>query len=119
MFRDSSSIHLPDDYSQFLGMMNGGEGFIGDAYVRLYKLEELLEMNAAYEFPKYRPGYLLIGSNGGSEAFAFNLRTEAVFMIPFIGDIADAVEIGTSFLGYLQNLAKPGFNPIARSRSSD
>lgn len=36
---------MPDEYEPFLLRSNSGEGFIGEAYVMLSPLEDLLEMN--------------------------------------------------------------------------
>jgi len=38
---------LPESYFAFLTRANGGEGFIGNRYVQLWRAEELAEMNRA------------------------------------------------------------------------
>src|SRR4051812_20856827 len=40
---------LPESYFAFLSRANGGEGFIRDRYVQLWRAEELAEMNCAYK----------------------------------------------------------------------
>src|SRR5262252_8735831 len=67
--------HLPCDYVSFLLNSNGGQGMIGETYLILYRVEELVEMNAGYELQKIAPGLLLIGSDGGGEGFAFDTRS--------------------------------------------
>ena len=64
---------LPDSYFVFLARANGGEGFIGDRYVQLWRVEELLEMNRAYKTAEFFPNLFFIGSDGGGEAYAFDL----------------------------------------------
>src|ERR1044072_7362040 len=71
-FESESGLRLPDDYARFLQQTNGGEGFLGNAYVILWRVEELIEMNKAYEVTEYAPGLFLFGSDGGGEAFAFD-----------------------------------------------
>jgi hypothetical protein len=57
-----SSI-LPADYVQFLQQMNGGEGFLGKAYVALWRVDELGDRNAGYEVAEFAPGLFLFESN--------------------------------------------------------
>ena len=82
---------LPDDYKSFLLEHNGGEGFIGEHYVILWKAEELSNFNDGYELSKYAPGYFMFGSTGGGDGFAFDTRTSPyrVMQVPFVGMTAD------------------------------
>ena len=94
---------LPESYFAFLTRANGGEGFIRDRYVRLWRAEELGEMNRAYKTAEFFPNLFFIGSNGGGEAYAFDLsRTdETVFEVPFIGLPTDAMAIASSMDSFL------------------
>ena len=50
----------------FLGRANGGEGSIDEQYVRLWRAEELIEMNLGYNVVKvFFPNLFLIGTDGG------------------------------------------------------
>src|SRR5579859_1697783 len=86
-FEAEARAHLPEDYVQFLQRCNGGEGFIGKAYLILWPVEELVKMNKAYEVEEYASGVLIFGSNGGGEAFAFDMRsdTKPIVSLPFVG----------------------------------
>jgi len=99
---------LPDDYRQFLRQKNGGEGFIGpNSYLILWPLEQLVSLNLAYEAARYAPGFLLFGSNGGGEAYAFNsgLRPMPIVAMPFVGmDPTVSQPIAVGFAGFLQKL---------------
>jgi hypothetical protein len=64
-FEARSGIRLPDEYQSFLLRSNGGEGFIGDGYVILWQIEELLQLNAGYEVATNAPGLFAFGSDGG------------------------------------------------------
>jgi hypothetical protein len=102
-------FRLPDDYLSFLQQMNGGEGFIGNAYVILWRMEELIEMNKAYQVAEYAPGLFLFGSDGGGEAFAFDTRSEkkAVVAVPFVGmDSSLARPLAKTFEAFLEKLFK-------------
>jgi hypothetical protein len=60
---------LPRGMTELLEEMGGGEGFIGDRYLRLYRLEELASLNEAYETDRWFPGGLVFGSDGGGQAY--------------------------------------------------
>ena len=46
---------LPDGYTAFLRRADGGEGFIGERYVRLWRAEELIGMNHGYNVARFFP----------------------------------------------------------------
>ena len=99
---------LPKDYRDFMMSSNGGEGFVGaNSYLRLWKIEELPSMNDGYEAAKYLPNSLLFGTDGGGEAFGFDLRTSQMktVEVPFIGmEWEEALLISDSFYGFLRRL---------------
>src|SRR3989344_6210233 len=104
-FETESDFRLPNDYVQFLQQMNGGEGFIGNSYVILWRVEELLEMNRAYQVAVYAPGLFLFGSDSGGEAFAFDTRSKAkpIVVIPFVGmDVSLARPADQNFEAFLK-----------------
>ncbi|WP_439450547.1 SMI1/KNR4 family protein [Stenotrophomonas sp. ATs4] len=78
---------LPESYIEFLKIHDGGEGFIGDNYTIFWKAEELVDFNREYEVETDAPGVFLFGSNGGGEAYGFDIwdATIPVVKIPFIG----------------------------------
>ena len=103
-------IELPNDYIEFMIHSNGGEGFIGsDSYIIIWKLEDLFELNNAYQVPEYAPGIFLFGSDGGGDAYGFDIRTNDVkiISIPFVGMDINLIKIlgadFTSFINYLFN----------------
>ena len=105
---DALKTSLPRDFAAFLGTTNGGEGMVGDTYVMLWRAEELADMNLAYQVEEYAPGLLLIGSDGGGEAFAFDTRTSPwpVVKVPFVGmDVRYVKILGQSFDEFLHALA--------------
>lgn len=102
-----SYLRLPSDYADFLRCSNGGEGSVGASYVRLYRAEELLELNEGYSLAEFAPGLFLFGSDGGGEAFCFDMRTPAmpIVMMPFVPlDPEDAIVVGASFDEFLEAL---------------
>src|SRR4051794_39295703 len=109
-FRRECDFELPKDYLEFLQRWNGGRGFIGrNGYVNLRPLGELVESNKAYHVDELAPGLFIFGSNGGSEAFAFDTRTSPmpVVSVQFIGmDLEELWEWGANFTDFLDVLSK-------------
>lgn len=83
---------LPAEYVEYLRQANGGEGFVGGRYVILWSIQDLAELNRAYEVETYAPGLLLFGSNGGGEAYAFS-GGATVVRVPFVGMSLELVEL--------------------------
>jgi hypothetical protein len=113
---------LPADYAHFLRRMNGGEGFLGEnAYLVLWRVEELIEMNAGYKVAEAPQELFLFGSNGAGEAFAFDTRSRppAIVAVPFVGlDWDDAIFIARDFRGFLERLFLSGI-PFSYGPSSE
>jgi hypothetical protein len=62
MISEVNGMKLPDDYLGFISEHNGGEGPLGqNNYGRFYKLEELEEINEAYDVKNSWPGYIVVG----------------------------------------------------------
>ena len=100
-------LSLPKDYLSVFSELNGGEGFVGEEYLVLFKAEELMQFNKEYEVEKYAPGIFLFGSNGGGEGFGFDSRSQAkkVVEIPFIGmDLQYATPVADSFTHLLERM---------------
>jgi len=99
---------LPNEYKEFLTKTNGAEGALGEnAYVMLWSVEDLRRLNEAYQVAIYAPGYLIFGSDGGGEAFAFDLQSKSrsIVMIPFVGMSRDlARPMATGFWQFLDKL---------------
>jgi hypothetical protein len=102
-------VRLPADYRSFLRYANGFEGFIGPtAYVMLWRAEELVRLNDAYQVTAYAPGLLLFGSDGSGSAFGFDMRERStpVVDVPFVGmDWTLARVVGAGFFEFLEYLS--------------
>jgi hypothetical protein len=71
----SRYAEMPNDYTSWLQRGNGGEGFLGESYVILWRADEIEPFNREYEVENYAPGLILIGSSGGGEGYAFDTRS--------------------------------------------
>lgn len=97
-------FRLPEDFVRFLQRMNGGEGMVGEIYLSLWQVEDLLRRNKAYRADEAAPGFLIFGSDGADEAFGFDLRspTKSIVCLPFIGmDWENAIPIAPTFTEFL------------------
>ncbi len=75
-----NEIDLPISYIEFMKRHNGGEGDIGNTWFRLYRLEELQELNDNLEIDKYLPKHIIIvGCDGelygiNADGYYFNVQ---------------------------------------------
>ncbi len=115
-------IDLPADYRAFLGISDGGEGFIGKGYLILWRAAELQPFNRDYEVPTYAAGLVAFGSDGGGEMFAFDYRFQPppVVMVSFIGmSHDDALVVADSFNSLLARMKRAAgslFEPAPTSK---
>lgn len=87
-------IIFPEDYKTFLEWSNGGEGYIGENYVSLWKVENLMTLNKEYQIQKYLSNsFLAIGTDGGGICYGLNTNNYTYFKCP-LGDL-DINEIST------------------------
>jgi hypothetical protein len=114
--QDFATVHkvdwaqrLPSDYCNFLKESNGGEGFVGNEYLILWKLDELERFNQEYEVGLYLPSVVLFGSNGGGEAYGFDTKAFPwqIVRVPFIGMSPELCKrVARSFSEFFANLEK-------------
>lgn len=92
----------PQDYLAYLLATESVYQF-GGAY--LVEDDELLSFNADHEADDFYPGYLLIGSDGGGEAFAIEKTTGNFIQLPFIShDEETATVVGRTWPEFLEYL---------------
>jgi len=101
-------LQFPIDYRQFIMNYNGGEGSIGsNSYIVLWSLNDITELNEAYEVNLFAPGLLLFGTDGANNAYAYDMRSveKIIVEVPFIGmdldEITMCAENLIEFLDYL------------------
>jgi hypothetical protein len=107
-------MSLPPSYLSFVRQHNGGDGFVGENYLSLWKIEELAQFNADYEVHEYAPGFLFFASNGGGEGYAFDTTVDTfpVHIIPFIGMSRNvAITVSDSFEAFFDALRRDEFWP--------
>ena len=100
-------VKFPSDYKDFMLLTNGGEWPIGNSYLRLWNIEELVNSNEDYAVTEFAPGLVIIGSDGGGVAYGYDFRQDQSLLVEvdFIGmDIDNPNYWTNSFLDFLENL---------------
>jgi hypothetical protein len=105
-------VRLPEDYRAFLQMSDGIEGFSGPGgdYLMLWSAADLTKHSRGYQVSKFAPGLVLVGSNGGGDAFGFVRRDGmAVYVrLPFIPmDLREAEVMGDTLIELVKRLRLP------------
>ena len=80
-------ISLPLDFKLFLEKYNGAEGGIGEnSYIQIWSAEDIVKRNKRLDVNEFAPGLVLIGSDGGGTAYAYDTRDGSmpIVEIPFI-----------------------------------
>jgi hypothetical protein len=101
------NVNFPADYIEFMLKTNGGEGTIKESYLRLWKIEELIESNADYSVTEFAPGLIIIGSDGSGTAYGYDFRQEKpkLVEVDFIGMDIDnpnySTDVFFEFMKYL------------------
>jgi len=101
-------VELPAGYRAFMLAHDGGEGWVGDHYLVLWSVSELLAFNRDYDFGERAPSLIGFGGNGGGEAFAFDKRAglRSVVTVPLIGlSDHDAISVAVSLDDLLDRMS--------------
>ena len=90
--------HWPPEYLELLSYMDGGEGFVGDGYVRIYPQADAVWLNEQSPFREFRDSIYVFGSTGGGETYGFDPkagnRVVQIPFIPFLRDYARPIATG-------------------------
>ena len=90
---------LPSEYIQYLQQGERTYGFtdLFCGYFQLEPLESIVQLNTDFDIERSAAGFLLFGTNGGGELYAFDLHG-AVFLIPaVVPTYEDAIQICNSW----------------------
>ena len=106
--KSCAAVPLPESYLALLAHSNGGEGplAVQPCYFQLDPAETVAAGIEAGAHAEFFPGFLMIGSNGGGEFVAFDLRKPAPWPVVAIdmtnADLAESVQpIAADFDAFL------------------
>ncbi len=105
--RIALGLNYKNGYLEFLSESNGYEGSVGNSYLQLWSVEELISLNEGYNVNEFLPGLVFIGSNGGDEAYAIDTREGKIdfVQIKFIGiDFEGLIICVNNFADFLEFL---------------
>lgn len=103
---------LAQDYREVIGEFGGREGFLGKQYLRLYRFQELISLNQAYDIPNYNVELFVFGSDGYGDAFAFCIGGNEIVRIPLIPIPTEKAEVvSRSFASFIHKLSISGPTP--------
>ena len=98
---------LPADYKFYLDNYEPFEGDIGEQYISLYSVADLIAFNSEFNTEEKEANTILIGSNGASESIGIRFFEEGehqVVIAQYITDIDDHIEVGDSFTDTIKRL---------------
>ncbi len=102
---------LPPDLADFMGQADAAEGFVGDAYLAMWPVASLPDLNLKARVPEFAPDLVFFGTDGGGEGFAFDRATLAFVNAPMIGmRIVEHASVGQTFGDFLRRMAEG--NPV-------
>jgi hypothetical protein len=86
---------LPESYLRLLRWKDGFQALVSTdfdsdrgGYLILYSAGEVVETNEGYNIKEYEPGRLLVGTDGGLEAYLIELDGTRWFEVPWL-DLGD------------------------------
>ncbi|MBL6445035.1 SMI1/KNR4 family protein [Fulvivirga sp. 29W222] len=106
-FTSGINFKLPSGYLEFMQASNGADISFDNAYLLLWPLTDLIQLNQDYGAEEFAPGFFLIGSDGGEMAYAISKETSHIYTMPFIGMTdEDVTLVSSDFNGLLLELEK-------------
>jgi hypothetical protein len=106
-FISSLTFKYPRDYLEFIKTYNGGEGNLGEDYLYLWNIEDMVAVNEVYEEEEetlYKK-YYCFASNTGIFRYAFEKATGKIFEIdPY--EESYQLYMGKSLEEFLINFSK-------------
>ena len=109
----SSPVELPSEYLLFLRQSNGGEGPlpVQPFYFHACSAGDVALTMEQKRHEEFFPGFIMIGSNGGGEYVAFDIRESAPWPVVAIDmtniNLAESVqEIAPNFSAFSEMIGK-------------
>lgn len=99
----SLDFPLPEGFIDFMKAHNGGIIDTEDRYIVIWPLQDMHELNELNSAQDFAPGFFLIGTDGGLEAYAIETSSGFIFQKPWISSPdEDAEYISDDFSKFLE-----------------
>lgn len=98
-------VTFPVDYRTFAVANEGVDRDFGGSWLMLYRLDQLVDLNRAYDRSQSHPGLVFIGSDGGGEGVGFDFRQTppSVVLVNWVSSgWTDALVQGPSFEDFME-----------------
>ena len=94
-------VALPAELAAYYRWTNGSEGTLGETWLGIAAVEEIANLTEDHELADAAPDYLLFGTNGGAEGFAFDRRSGAIVVLPLHEPGPEDILAQGSFVSFL------------------
>ncbi len=75
--------NLPDDYKAFVPGFDGGIIKSEKTRLQLWKIQDLAKLNKSHKVAEFMGDFVIFGTDGGNEAFAFDYRDNKCSIVNF------------------------------------
>jgi hypothetical protein len=101
--------NFPNDYLEFIKLNNCGEGYIGENYLYLWKIEDIEQLNKDYKIQIYLGKNCYgFGTDGGDSCFCFDNKNGNKIIKCGLGDLDyNGIEIiAATFFDLIEKMDK-------------
>jgi hypothetical protein len=101
---------FPSDYVEFMYLSNGAEGWVGESYVALRPIEDLVAWCEGYRAVNPELDLVPFGTNGAGEVFAFALSAGSAIVEAdaVVMRLDEALFCGHTFIEFLRTVSANG-----------
>lgn len=100
-------VALPLELATFLEQADAAEGFVGGAYLAMWPVESIADLNRKARIPEFAPDLVFFATDGGGEGFAFTRSGGEFVNVPMIGmRIIETISVGRTFKEFLAGIAQ-------------
>ena len=108
---------FPKDLAEFFERSDGAEGWVAGAYVAMWPVRELVELNSVARVNAFCPGLVIFATDGGGEGYGLDAGNGTLVRVPMIGMTWELAElVGSTFHEFLDWLVE--HNPLSGSQPS-
>jgi len=100
-------VRLPNDLTAFLQLGDEAEGFVGGAYLAMWPVAELAELNHLIRTNEFAPDLVFFATDGGLEGYGVSRDRGTFVNVPLIGmGVIGRDIVGSTFEDFLWSLAR-------------
>ncbi|HZQ06617.1 MAG TPA: SMI1/KNR4 family protein [Anaerolineae bacterium] len=100
-------VTFPNDYVDFLSYSDGADGYIGNAYLKLFNLDRIARLRQQTLASGVKSELILFGSDGATWSYAFDSRLSPAPIVgvdPIVLEDTPPERYAETFIGFLEYL---------------